>query len=151
MPVAPTASPRLLLVDTRALPEVFERVLTAKRLLASGEASSASDAARQAGISRTAFYKYRDLVFPYDATAGGSLLTVHLLLNDRPGVLSAVLAAFADAGANLLTVNQNIPVGGAATVSLAARTDRLRLPTEEFLQTLAGIPGVKRILRINNE
>lgn len=145
-----TAS-RLLLVDTRALPEVFERVLTAKRLLANGEATSASDAARQAGISRTAFYKYRDLVFAHDAAAGGDLLTVHLLLSDRPGVLSAVLAAFADAGANLLTVNQNIPVGGAATVSLAARTDRLSVSTEEFVQTLAGIAGVKRILRVNNE
>lgn len=144
-------SPRLLLVDARALPEVFERVLAAKDLLACGEAASASEAARQAGISRTAFYKYRDLVFPYDAAAGGGLLTVHLLLNDRPGVLSAVLSAFADAGANLLTVNQNIPVGGAATVSLAARTDRLRLPVEEFLQTLTGIPGVKRLLRVNNE
>lgn len=148
----PTATnPRLLLVDARALPDVFERVLTAKELLACGEAASASDAARQAGISRTAFYKYRDLVFPYDAAAGGNLLTVNLLLSDRPGVLSAVLAAFADAGANLLTVNQNIPVGGAATVSLAARTDRLALPVEEFLQTLTGISGVKRLLRVNNE
>lgn len=147
-----TTGARLLVVDTRALPEVFERVLTAKNLLATGAALSASEAARQAGISRTAFYKYRDLVFPYDASASaGGLLTVHLLLNDRPGVLSAVLAAFAEAGANILTVNQNIPVGGAATVSVAARCERLRLPVEEFLQGLSTVAGVKRILRINNE
>ena len=148
--VSPSGS-RLLLVDARALPEVFERVLAAKERLACGEASSASEAARQAGISRTAFYKYRDLVFPYNAAADGDLLTVHLLLTDRPGVLSAVLSAFAEAGANLLTVNQNIPVGGEATVSLAARTDRLRVPVEEFLRTLTALPGVRRLLRMNNE
>lgn len=146
------ATPRLLVVDTRALPEVFERVLTAKRLLATGEASSASEAARQAGISRTAFYKYRDMVFPYEVSATqGELITVHFLLNDRPGVLSALLTAFAQAGANILTVNQNIPVGGAATVSVTARCDRLDISTETFLSNLAGVSGVKRILRINSE
>ena len=145
-------SPRLLVVDARALPEVFERVLTAKRLLTTGEVSSASEAARQAGISRTAFYKYRDMVFPYDVSAAsGDLLTVHVLLNDRPGVLSALLTAFAEAGANILTVNQNIPVGGAASVSVTARCDRLGVPTETFLLNLSGVPGVKRILRINSE
>lgn len=145
-------TPRLLLVDSRALPEVYERVLTAKHLLSTGEALSASEAARQAGISRTAFYKYRDMVFPYDATAAsGDLLTVHFLLNDRPGVLSAVLSAFAEAGANILTVNQNIPVGGSASVSVVARTDRLCQPKEAFLQGLTAVPGVKRILRINSE
>lgn len=143
---------RLLVVDTRALPEVFERVLVAKRLLATGEAASASEAARQAGISRTAFYKYRDMVFPYDVSAmGGDLVTVHFLLNDRPGVLSALLTAFAEAGANILTVNQNIPVGGAASVSVTARCDRLGVSAETLLLKLSAVAGVKRILRINSE
>ncbi len=145
-------APRLLVVDTRALPEVFERVLTAKRLLMTGEAVSASEAARQAGISRTAFYKYRDMVFPYDVSAATSdLVTVHFLLDDRPGVLSALLTAFAEAGANILTVNQNIPVGGAASVSVTARCDRLGVSTEGLLLKLSGVAGVKRILRINGE
>lgn len=145
-------TPRLLVVDARALPDVFERVLLAKRLLTTGEATSASEAARQAGISRTAFYKYRDMVFPYDvAAAAGDLVTVHFLLNDRPGVLSALLTAFAEAGANILTVNQNIPVGGAASVSVTARCDRLDVSSEGLLLKLSGVPGVKRILRINSE
>ncbi|MBE6757160.1 MAG: ACT domain-containing protein [Ruminococcaceae bacterium] len=146
------ATPRLLVVDARALPEVFERVLVAKRLIATGEAASASEAARQAGISRTAFYKYRDMVFPYDVSAtGGDLVTVHFLLNDRPGVLSALLTAFAEAGANILTVNQNIPVGGAASVSVTARCDRLGVSAEGLLLKLSAVAGVKRILRINSE
>ena len=145
-------TPRLLVVDARVLPDVFERVLTAKRLLATGEVTSASEAARQAGISRTAFYKYRDMVFPYDVSAAaGDLVTIHFLLNDRPGVLSALLTAFAEAGANILTVNQNIPVGGAASVSVTARCDRLGVSSEGLLLKLSGVAGVKRILRINSE
>lgn len=101
----------LVLVDQQVLPEVFVRVLEAKRSLLSGEASSAAEAARRAGLSRSAFYKYKDAVFPYDAGRTGYILTVHSVLRDRPGVLSSMLAAFADAGANILTVNQNIPAG----------------------------------------
>ena len=47
---------RFLLVDSSALPDVFLKVLQAKELLASGSVSNISTAARQAGISRSAFY-----------------------------------------------------------------------------------------------
>ena len=43
----------LVLVDQQVLPEVFVRVLEAKRSLLSGEASSAAEAARRAGLSRS--------------------------------------------------------------------------------------------------
>ena len=59
---------RFLLVDSSALPDVFLKVLQAKELLASGSVSNISTAARQAGISRSAFYKYKDYVF--DAETG---------------------------------------------------------------------------------
>jgi chorismate mutase len=76
---------------------------------------------------------------------------VHFILRDRPGVLSSVLAAFADAGANILTVNQNIPEGLTASVSISARTDRLDMQMEPFIQLLSQISGVERIARISNE
>lgn len=142
---------KLILVDASALPDVFEKVLVAKRLLASGEAISASEAARMAGISRSAFYKYKNMVFPYDADGSGRILTVHFVLTDRPGVLSAVLAAYASAGANVLTVNQNIPADGTASVSVSARTDRMEQPVDQFLQQLYRLPGVKKISRIGSE
>ena len=57
------AERRFLLVDADVLPEVFVKVLQAKELLASGAVSNISAAAKQAGISRSAFYKYKDTVF----------------------------------------------------------------------------------------
>lgn len=145
----PGGKPQLLLVDAAVLPEVFAKVVQAKGLLQSGRAGTAAEAARLAGLSRTAFYKYKDAVFPYEAEKSGSIVTVHMLLRDSPGVLSALLAAFADAGANILTVNQNIPAGGAASVSISARTDRLALPLDDFVGRLRGVPGVKRITSLS--
>ena len=142
---------RLLLVDADALPEVFARVVDAKRFLATGEAATAAEASRLAGISRSAFYKYKDAVFPYDEKRSGRILTVHMVLRDRPGGLSAVLSAFADAGANILTVNQNIPAGNVASVSVSARTDRLQMPVDAFIGVLRQLNGVQRIARIAGE
>ena len=71
------------LVDADALPEVFTHVVTAKRLLADGKAASTSEAARMAGISRGAFYKYRDAVFPYTSVVERSILTVQAMLADQ--------------------------------------------------------------------
>ena len=147
----PEGQPRLLLVDAGAVPEVCVRVVEAKRYLQSGEAETAAEAARMAGISRSAFYKYKEAVFPYDEERAGHILTVHLLLRDRPGILSAVLTAFAEAGANILTVNQNIPAGGTAPVSVSARTDRMSLPVEAFIKQLRTVDGVRRIERISGE
>ena len=147
----PEGQPRLLLVDAGAVPEVFVRVVEAKRYLQSGEAETAAEAARMGGISRSAFYKYKEAVFPYDEERAGHILTVHLLLRDRPGILSAVLTAFAEAGANILTVNQNIPAGGTAPVSVSARTDRMSLPVEAFIKQLRTVDGVRRIERISGE
>lgn len=137
-----------VLADARVLPEVFTRVLTAKGLLASGQAETSAEAARLAGLSRSAFYKYKDAVFPYDEDKQGRILTVHFLLQDRPGVLSAVLTAFADAGANILTVNQNIPAAGRAAVSVSARTDRLQMTIDQFVDKLRGMQGVEKITRV---
>ena len=47
--------PQYVLVDINVLPEVFEKVLHAKLLLAKGIAKSSADACRLADVSRGAF------------------------------------------------------------------------------------------------
>lgn len=140
---------QLVLVDINILPAVFSKVLEAKLLLQTGAASTAAEAARMTGISRTAFYKYKDAIFPYDARHAGEVVTIHMVLHDRPGVLSGVLTAFARAQANILTVNQNIPDGDTAAVSVSARIDLMQQPLEEFIRALGNTTGVERITRVS--
>ena len=141
---------RLLVVDAAALPEVFAKVVEAKRLLAEGQAATAAEAARSAGISRSAFYKYKDAVYAYEQQSRARVLTVHALLRDAPGSLSRVLTAFAQAGANILTVNQNMPVNGAASVSVAARIDGMRMTIEAFVRSLSELEGVQQIVQFSS-
>lgn len=138
-------TPRYLIVDSRVLPEVFLKVIEAQRLLDSGRAHSVNDAARMSGISRSAFYKYRGCVHTFDDHSGGRIITLQAVLNDRAGVLSGLTGMLYRCGANILTINQNIPIGGLAPVSVTARIDGLTIALETLLSSLRGIDGVEEI------
>ena len=108
------------LVRADALPEVFLKVMEAKELLETNECRTVAEAAERVGLSRSAFYKYRDAISNFRDLTGGRIVTYHVLLQDRTGLLSALLTAFAEAGANILTINQSIPSDGAALVVISA-------------------------------
>lgn len=131
-----------ILVNAELLPEVLLKVLEAKRLLSQGKAKNSSEAARLAGISRSAFYKYKDGVTVYNDEQQKKIVTYYLTLMDRPGVLSNVLAELSRFGANVLTLNQNIPLDGAAPVTISFATGSLRVDEHTLRQELRSIDGV---------
>lgn len=136
--------PKYYIIEASALPEVFLKVAEAKRLLDIGEATTVGDAARRTGISRSAFYKYRDAILPIQNMMAGHIITFQLMLTDEPGVLSAILSIFAQSSANILTINQAIPTNGCASVTVSAETSDLSVTVEEFLHILASSRGVIR-------
>lgn len=133
---------KFLLVDTQVLPDVFVKVVRAKMHLAQGKAKSASQAAAMAGISRSAFYKYKDSVYMYDERMNENIVTFYLTLEDRPGVLSSLLLELYQAGANVITVNQNIPVDGVAIASVSVRIGDESLSRQEILEMLGTLDGI---------
>lgn len=136
---------RFLLVDAEALPDVFVKVLQAKELLASGQVTSISAAAQQAGISRSAFYKYKDVVF--DAETGRETLTLIATLLDRTGALQKLLTGVSAAGASVVTISQSRPENGAAQVQITVRTGTMQVTVEELMQRLSKDPDVVEVHR----
>ena len=130
------------LVDGNALPEVFIRVTQARELLDTGRAQTVAEAAERVGISRSAYYKYKNAVMPFQNVAGGHIVTFQIMLRHQMGLLSEVLAAFADTGANILTINQGIPTHGAAPVTITADLTALDTSAEVLLTRLSAIDGV---------
>lgn len=130
-----------VLVSTKVLPPVFEGVLLAKQLLADGRASNATQATKMAGISRSAFYKYRDYVFSYKPE-DSNCINLNAVLSDKAGVFSALTTVLYQYGANIIMVSQSLPVDGTAGVSLTVRTDNVKLPINELLEIIKQTDGV---------
>lgn len=139
-----TNLPKYFIVEASALPEVFLKVAEAKWLLETGEAATVNEAARATGISRSAFYKYRDTIAPFQDLMTGRILTFHLILRDVTGLLSSILSIFAQFGANILTINQTIPINGCASVAISAETSRVNAGVEPLLQALNAMDGVRK-------
>ena len=134
--------PKYYIVEAAALPEVFLKVAEAKRMLDSGEAATVNEATKATGISRSAFYKYRDTMMPFQNLMAGHIITFQLSLKDRTGVLSGILSIFAYNGANILTINQNIPTNSCAIVTISAETSELHCSVEDLLKRMSHLDGV---------
>ena len=133
---------RYYIVAAEALPEIFVKVAEAKRMLQTGEAATVGAATRMAGISRSAFYKYKDSVQPFNDMKSEHIITFYGMLKDSTGVLSRVLSVFATSGANILTINQSIPTNGCAAVTISAETSGMEETLEQLLSDVSAVEGV---------
>lgn len=136
---------KLALVNISALPEIFAGVLKAKQLLASGDVKTASEAAQKSGISRSAFYKYKDSVFLYNEQ---NVVNLRAMLLDEAGNLSEFLAVLYKFHANVLTVNQGFPSNGVAAITVSARIDTEKHSVDDILEALTTLQGVVSAERI---
>lgn len=134
--------PKYFIVEAEALPEIFLKVAETKWMLETGEAATVNEATRATGISRSAFYKYRDCIVPFQNLLAGRILTFHFILRDVTGLLSSILSIFAQFGANILTINQTIPTNGSASVTISAETNAMQCGADNLLRELRQMDGV---------
>lgn len=130
------------IVEASALPEVFHKVQEVKKLMELEKGHTVHSASQKVGISRSAFYKYKDLIRPFHDLRYGDSVTIQILMADKPGILSHVLSVFSESQVNILTINQNIPTDHRAVVTISAETSPAPLSMEEFLDKLSTISGV---------
>ncbi len=129
-----------LLIETSVLPEIFIKVLQAKKMLAEGSAKNVSDVTKQLNISRSAFYKYKDSIF--DVESQSSVRTVNTVLKDETGALQSLLAGISSAGASIVTINQSAPESGTANVAVSVRTSDMHMSFEQMLDELSRLSVV---------
>ena len=129
-------------VKQKAVPEVLQKVVEAKRLLESEKAVTVQEATEQAGISRSSFYKYKNDIFPFHDNARGKSITFVIQMNDEPGLLSDVLHVVADYNANNLTIHQSIPINGVASLTLTVDILPTTGDSSDMIKEIEGKEGV---------
>lgn len=144
-------SEQYYIVKKKALPEVLLKVVEAKRLLDSEKAITVQEATEQVGLSRSSFYKYKDDVLPFHENSRGKTLNVILQVDDETGILSAILMQIAKCRANVLTIQQSIPIGGIASVALGFEILPESADVNELLEGIRAIPGVHYLKILGRE
>ena len=133
------------LVREEILPEAIKKTIRVKEMLKSGEARTVNKAVLKANLSRSAYYKYKDYVFPFFEASRNKIIAINMLLSNKPGVLSSVLNTISADQGNVLTINQGIPQQGVANVAVTIETALLTIDLEALLDKLRMVEGVKRL------
>ena len=134
-----------LIVSKSILPETILKTAQVKELLVKGDVNTINEAVEQVGLSRSAYYKYKDGVFPFYEASHEKIITIALILENKAGVLSHVLNFIASVKGNVLTINQGIPLQGVANVSISIETAGMADTPENLLTGLDEINGVRKI------
>lgn len=142
---------KMLIVNSNILPKAYEKVIAAKLLLRTGDATTIQEACQKIGISRSAFYKYKDSVFDYTAQERGRIVTLFMILKHTPGVLSDIINKIASAKGNIITINQNIPVMDSASLTASIDTKTMEINPEELTKLLMSCKGCKKVEIIGME
>ncbi|MBO4604377.1 MAG: ACT domain-containing protein [Clostridiales bacterium] len=133
------------------MPEVFLKVIEVKQRLNTGEFNSVNEAVRNVGISRSAYYKYKDSVLPFYEATNGKKVTVLISVENFRGILASVIGIISASRASILTINQNIPINGVADISISFDTDSMLGTVEDILNDISRVAGVRKCVILSRE
>lgn len=139
-------SNKYLVIDSEVLPDIFGKIVKVKELIHTGKAKDISEAVKQVGISRSAYYKYKDSVFMLSEGLKGQKVTIALLLGHQTGTLSKILDKIADMQGNILTINQDIPINNAANVTITFDISNINTDLNSILDE---INELKNVIKVN--
>lgn len=133
------------LVQEDILPEAIKKTIKVKEILKMGEVKTINEAVEKMNLSRSAYYKYKDYVFPFFEIAQGKIVSITISMMNDPGMLSAILNSVADHNGSILTINQDIPLQGIANCTISFETKNLIGSLEGLLDSIRTIQGVIKV------
>lgn len=142
---------KFYIVNERALPEIFRKVMEVKENISLGKSKDVSDAIKKVGISRSTYYKYKDSIFPMDERLKSKKVTIIVLISHKEGALSKVLDCIAFYKAKVLTINQDIPINMAANVSVTIDISKMEKSISQLTARLNLLPNVISVKLLTTE
>ncbi|MFK2824515.1 ACT domain-containing protein [Bacillus sp. B190/17] len=136
---------KFYLVREDVLPEAMKKTLEAKELIDRHRVDSVWEAVKAVDLSRSAYYKYRDTVFPFHKVVNERIITLFFHLEDRSGTLSELLGLVAKYDGNILTIHQTIPIQGRANVTLSLNVSNMTIDLDELLADLEKLEFVDTV------
>lgn len=135
---------RYYVVREDILPEAIMKTIQVKEMLSRGDAGTVHEAVERVGLSRSAFYKYKDGVYALNELERERIATISMDLEHRSGVLSNVLSMVASLEGNVLTMNQTIPLQGFANVVISVDISHLSGELSSLVEMLSSQAGVRK-------
>ncbi|MDO4814747.1 MAG: ACT domain-containing protein [Gemella sp.] len=103
-------------ISEDVLPEAVQKTIKVKKDLEENPGLSIQEAVKKQGLSRSAFYKYRDTIFLIEDFKKQSVLSLSINVEDVVGILGKILAVINEEGCSVITIHQTVPINDRATI-----------------------------------
>lgn len=140
-----TTQKKFYLIREDVLPESVQKTLRIKDALDKNPKLSIFDAVKQFDLSRSAYYKYKDTIFPVDDTTREKNITIMMQVDDKVGLLSKILSFIAMHNGSVLTIHQTIPIKEKTTITISLNATAMNMTINEFIDAIAAIEYVNDV------
>ena len=137
---------KFYLIREDVLPESVVKTLKIKDALKNNPELSIYEAVKLFDLSRSAFYKYRETIFPVDEKMlDHREFTLILYVNDIVGMLAQVLNTVSKLQLSVLTIHQSVPMEEKATITLSLSAKDITISIDEIIKALRNIEHVSKV------
>ncbi|UEX91021.1 ACT domain-containing protein [Staphylococcus ratti] len=134
------------LIREDVLPYVVSKVLRVKESLNENQSLTVQEAVRLHDCSRSAFYKYRDTIFPLEEAKDASQeFTIILFVTDKVGILATILEKISQLKLSVLTIHQSVPIDKKASITLSLNASKSDMNVYDIINTLRQIENVSNV------
>ena len=127
------------------LPEAVKKTIIMKKALEENPKLSILEASKRFDLSRSAFYKYKDTIFPIQEIQRQSILSLSIDVDDIPGILGRVLSVVIEEICSVLTIHQTVPINSRATIIISLEIDPGHTNIEKLTKRIQNLEFVNRI------
>lgn len=137
---------KFYLIREDVLPESVVKTLKIKDALKNNPELSIYEAVKLFDLSRSAFYKYRETIFPVDEKMlDHREFTLILYVNDIVGMLAQVLNTVSKLQLSVLTIHQSVPMEEKATITLSLSAKDTTISIDVIIKALRNIEHVSKV------
>ena len=133
------------IVAADVLPEALKKTAQIKALLSPNSNLTINEAADKVGLSRSAFYKYRESIFSYNKMNKERIVTLIVTAADEISVLAECLQIITEMDGQILTVNRGLPIQDTSKATLVIDTKNMKQEIETLVEKLYEIAQVREI------
>ncbi len=140
-----TTQKKFYLIREDVLPDSVKKTLLIKDLLDKNPKLSIFDAVKKHDLSRSAYYKYKDTIFPVDEKTREKNLTIMVQVDDKVGLLSEILSFIALHNGSVLTIHQTIPIKEKTTITISLNATDIDMTINELIEAISSIEHVNDV------
>ena len=133
------------IVAADVLPEALKKTAQIKALLSQNSNLTINEAADKVGLSRSAFYKYRESIFSYNKMNKERIVTLIVTAADEISVLAECLQIITEMDGQILTVNRGLPIQDTSKATLVIDTKNMKQEIETLVEKHYEIALVREI------